>query len=71
MPHHFTKSTVEASIWCNRCNKETPWRIADGRRQYCLTCDSRKAMAHADALANRMISDGLGKAPEPVQEKMF
>ena len=38
MPHHFTKGTVQASIWCNRCNKETPWRIADGRRQYCLTC---------------------------------
>lgn len=38
MPHHFTKSTVEASIWCNVCRKETPWKIADGRRQYCLVC---------------------------------
>jgi hypothetical protein len=41
MPHHFTKSTVEAAVWCNRCNKETPWRIADGRRQFCLTCYSK------------------------------
>jgi hypothetical protein len=38
MPHHFTKSTVEASIWCNKCGKMTPWRIADGRRQYCIPC---------------------------------
>ena len=38
MPHHFTKSTVEASVWCNACMKMTPWRIADGRRQYCLIC---------------------------------
>ena len=40
---HFTKGTVEASIFCNRCMKMTPWRVADGRRQYCLTCyDKRK-----------------------------
>ena len=38
MPHHFTKGTVEAAIWCNKCGKETPWRVADGRRQYCLKC---------------------------------
>ena len=38
MPHHFTKGTVEAAIWCNKCNRETPWRIVDGKRQYCLTC---------------------------------
>jgi hypothetical protein len=38
MPHHYPKSTVEASIWCNTCRKDTPWRIIDGRRQYCLVC---------------------------------
>lgn len=38
MPHHFTKTTVEASIYCTRCGKDTPWRIADGRRQFCLVC---------------------------------
>ncbi len=35
---HFPKATVQANCWCNRCNRETPWRIADGRRSYCLTC---------------------------------
>lgn len=38
MPHHFTKGTIEAAIFCPRCMKETMWKIADGRRQYCLIC---------------------------------
>ena len=42
MPHHFTKSTVQANCWCNACNRETPWRIVDGRRSYCLTCYEQK-----------------------------
>ena len=44
MPHHFTKNTVQASIFCERCMKMTPWKVADGRRQFCLVCyDNRKA----------------------------
>lgn len=35
---HFTKSTVQANCWCNRCNKETPWRISGGKRAYCIPC---------------------------------
>jgi hypothetical protein len=42
MPHHFTKATTEASIWCNREGKMTMWRVHDGRRQYCLSCAARK-----------------------------
>lgn len=42
MPHHFTKSTVEASVWCNACMKMTPWAISDGRRQYCKVCYEKK-----------------------------
>lgn len=38
MPHHFTKNTVQAEIFCPRCMKETPWRIAEGRRQFCMVC---------------------------------
>jgi hypothetical protein len=38
MPHHFSKSTVEASVWCNPCGRETPHSIADGRRGSCLVC---------------------------------
>lgn len=38
---HFTKDTVEASIWCNRCNKATPWRVLQGKRAYCIPCYQR------------------------------
>ena len=41
MPHHFTKATIQAEIFCRKCGKMTPWRIADGRRNYCLTCYSK------------------------------
>jgi len=40
---HFTKATTEASCWCNRCNKNTLWRIVDGRRSYCIPCYDAKA----------------------------
>ena len=38
MRHFFTKSTVEASIYCNRCGKDTMWVIAGGRPAYCKSC---------------------------------
>jgi len=38
MPEHFTKSTVEASVWCASCGKPTSHRIDDGRRGPCLVC---------------------------------
>jgi hypothetical protein len=42
MPHHFPKNTVQAEIFCNRCMKYTPWRVADGRRQWCMVCYERR-----------------------------
>lgn len=55
MPHHFPKLTVEAACWCNRCNRETPWRIADGRRQFCLICRGQsKPPAVAKPQSNQM-----------------
>lgn len=57
MPHHFPKATVEASIWCNACNRMTPWRIAEGRRQYCLVCYEKKPAPE--------------KKPEDTQGKLF
>jgi hypothetical protein len=43
MPHHFPKNTVEASIWCNTCNRVTPWRVLNGKRGYCIPCYDAKA----------------------------
>jgi hypothetical protein len=59
MPHHFTKATTEASIWCNKEGKMTMWRVADGRRQYCLSCQAKKDQAR---LAEKA-------APPPVEQR--
>lgn len=38
MPEHFTKAVVEATFWCNKCFKNTPHMVQDGRRGACLIC---------------------------------
>jgi hypothetical protein len=38
MPEHYTKNTVSASVWCNKCGKHTPHLIQDGRRGPCEIC---------------------------------
>jgi len=41
MRHFFTRNTVEASIWCIKCGKDTPHAIADGRPLHCKVCQSK------------------------------
>lgn len=43
MPEHFTKSTVEASFWCNKCHQPTMHSVHDGRRGACLVCLAKLA----------------------------
>ena len=38
MPEHYTRSTLEATVWCNRCGAATQHRVDDGRRGPCLAC---------------------------------
>jgi hypothetical protein len=47
MPEHFTKSTVEATVWCAPCGKPTPHRIDDGRRGPCLVCLEKRGEVKA------------------------
>ena len=67
MPHHFNKATVEASCWCNKCGKETPWRIADGRRQYCITCYERPKEAKVAEPAKT--GDLFGESPKGIGKR--
>jgi hypothetical protein len=62
MPHHFTKTTVEASFWCNPCGRDTMHRVDDGRRGPCLVC--------LEKLEHQMDLPGM-EVKEPVQEEMF
>jgi len=38
MPEHFTRNTVQATYWCNKCGKPTLHRVDDRRRGPCLVC---------------------------------
>jgi hypothetical protein len=44
MPQHYTKSTIEVSVWCSPCHKTTMHRVDHGRRGPCIEC-----MAKLDA----------------------
>jgi DNA-directed RNA polymerase subunit RPC12/RpoP len=41
MRHFFSKDTVEASIWCTKCGKETPHAIMGGRPAHCKVCQAK------------------------------
>jgi len=62
MPEHFTKTTVGASFWCNKCAKATFHRVDNGRRGPCHVC-----MAKLDA--ERQNAKPLEKPAE--QTEMF
>ena len=38
MGHHFTRDTIEASAYCNKCGKMTPHTVSDRRLGYCIPC---------------------------------
>ena len=38
MPEHYTKNTLECTVYCLRCGKDTQHRVDGGRRGPCLEC---------------------------------
>jgi hypothetical protein len=36
MAEHYTRNTLTATAWCNKCGRHTEHRIDDGRRGPCL-----------------------------------
>lgn len=41
MKEHYTKNTVEARAWCNKCDRATMHRVDRGRLGSCLDCIER------------------------------
>ena len=41
MPEHYTKSTVEARVWCAKCHAFTMHQVNSGRRGPCQVCIKR------------------------------
>jgi len=65
MPEHYTKNTLEATVWCNRCNAMTQHRVDSGRRGPCLPCMEKQK---ADNEVKR-IRKGLAEEAREEREK--
>lgn len=61
MTQHFSKNTVSASFYCNKCRKFTQHKISDGRKSHCLEC----AVKLDQLCAERK------REPQAVQEGLF
>lgn len=61
MTQHFTRNTVSATFYCNKCKRPTPHRIDDRRRGPCLSCIARLTAE----------SEERKQQPIPVQEGLF
>lgn len=62
MTQHFTKNTVSASFYCNKCGKFTQHKVSDGRKAHCLECAARLDQLHIES---------RNKEPQAVQEGLF
>lgn len=58
MSEHFTRSTVEASAWCGKCQKQTMHRIDDRRKGPCLECIARLDEKHDQNQARLKFASG-------------
>jgi ribosomal protein L44E len=63
---HFTKDTVSARCWCNKCSTFTDHKVSNGilNKHHCLPCAEKQEAEHQYRLSH----------PEPgvpVQESLF
>lgn len=47
MAKHYTRNTISAAAWCNKCQRETQHKVSDRRMQHCLECEARNEAKRA------------------------
>jgi len=57
MRHFFTKGTVEASIWCIKCHRETPHAVSGGQPMYCMVCQAKPLKKKLEKVAAPVSGD--------------
>jgi ribosomal protein L44E len=62
MPEHYTKNTVQVSVWCKPCGKMTRHRVDSGRRGPCLECMEKNEKQRLERAKPKT---------KPVQMEMF
>ena len=51
MSEHYTKDTLECTVWCKKCSALTQHRVDDGRRGPCLVCmEKQRIQIEADRI---------------------
>jgi len=59
MPVHYTKNTLECTVWCAKCRRMTQHRVDGGRQGPCLEC---KPSGMTKAQEKRKISEEKEKS---------
>jgi hypothetical protein len=71
MPEHYTKNTLEATVWCNRCGKDTQHRIDGGRRGPCLECMRKRELQNEYERIKRGLEQEQKAERESKTPKLF
>jgi ribosomal protein L44E len=71
MPEHYTRNTLEATCWCNKCGKDTQHRVDDGRRGPCLDCIKRREVEIEFERIKKGIEEEEKAESERQQPKLF
>ena len=66
MGHHFTRNTVSAPLFCNKCEKVTQHRVDDRRAGPCIPCMERQ---EAEVRERQAKEAAMGPAAE--QGRLF
>lgn len=61
MPEHYTKNTLECTVWCKKCQRFTQHRVDGGRRGPCL--EHEAAPLSAKQLAEQKKREKEAKNP--------
>ena len=63
MSQHYTRGTVEASAYCNKCGKMTMHTVSDRRLGYCIPCYQKplpEAKPKEEPPKQLMLEDWIG-----------
>jgi hypothetical protein len=71
MPEHYTRNTLEATVWCNPCYAITQHRVDDGRRGPCLVCMAKQEARNKFERIKRGLEEEQRKEREEKNPTLF
>jgi ribosomal protein L44E len=71
LSEHYTRNTLECTVWCKRCNAMTQHRVDTGRRGPCLPCmEKQKANIEVERI-RRGLAEEARVEKEKREPKLF